>query len=492
MDTKDRFTNPELSRRTLLKAAALGAAVAGSAREALAAATAGEPVWNLSDAPVSPVRSKAPLIQAAFVYPPTSQLDKEGYYSWPGSGFDAEGRQKQYTEQLRKLEKDLTVKIDVLEKNIPDDAGAAAFVETVKATKPEAVLLVLFKKGHWPQVKKIVEEAGVPAIVVAPLGILLVGMINELRQKPGVYLVNSEEAMDGIVAGLRMARAAYWMRNSRLMDLAPEAAADKQLPVIGTTLHKVPLDRFYEAYKQTDRNDVVKQLAGTYLKGAKGMVEPNEEDVFEAARCYFAMRKLIDAEQADALTMTCLPGLQHPRKHVPPCMSFMTLRDQGYPAGCQSDLSAALTLMLVEYLFDMPGFQQNASMDTEANLYFGAHCTCPAYMAGRGSAPEPYILRNHAEAGWGCVPRVLLKEGQRVTMAQYVPDEKPSMIVYAGEIVRCPETPPVGGCRTNCLIKFDGVQDACTVKGMHQVVFYGDYAEPLRDFCQLYAIPVVA
>jgi L-fucose isomerase-like protein len=190
--------------------------------------------------------------------------------------------------------------------------------------------------------------------------------------------------------------------------------------------------------------------------------------------------------------MTCLPGLQNPRKHVPPCMSFMTLRDQGFPAGCQSDLSAALTLMLVEYLFDKPGFQQNASMDTEANLYFGAHCTCPAYMGGRGAKPEPYILRNHAEAGWGCVPRVLLKEGQRVTMAQYRPTDQPDLLVYAGEVVRCPETPPVGGCRTNALIRFDGVTDACTVKGMHQVVFYGDYAGQLKDFCQLYGIPVVA
>ncbi|HUW59898.1 MAG TPA: hypothetical protein VMZ06_02740 [Candidatus Bathyarchaeia archaeon] len=490
MDTKKRFPNPELTRRTLLKAAALGTAVAGVATHAVAASD--KPVWDLADAPVAPVRSKAARVKVAFVYPPTSQLDKEGYYSWPGSGFDAEGRQKQYTEQLRGLGKDLNIELDILEQNITDDAGAVAFGDSVKAAKPDAVLLILFKKGHWPQLKKVVEQAGVPALVVAPLGILLVEMINELRLNPGVYLINSEAAMDGIATGLRMVRGAFWMKNSRLMDLAPEKADDKQVPVIGTTLHTVPLERFYEAYKRTTRNEAVQKLGRAYMGNAKGLVEPNEEDVLEAARCYFAMRDLIAAEQADALTMTCLPGLQNPHKHVPPCMSFMTLRDQGFPAGCQSDLNSALTLMLVEYLFDRPGFMQNASMDTEANLYFGAHCTCPAYMGGRGSKPEPYILRSHAEAGWGCVPRVLLKEGQRVTMALYKSGDKPGMIVYAGEIVRCPEIPPVGGCRTNALIRFDGVKDACTVKGMHQIVFYGDYAEPLRDFCQLYGIPVVA
>ena len=472
----------------MLKAAALGTALVGVATQAAAS----KPVWDLPDAPVSPVRAKRAKVKVAFVYPPTSQLDKEGYYSWPGSGFNAEGQQKTYTERIRALAKDLNVDVDVLDQNITDEAGAVAFAESVKSAKSDAVLLILFKKGHWPHLKKVVETAGVPALVVAPLGILLVEMINSLRLSPGVYLVNSENAMDGIASGLRMVRGAFWMKNSRLMDLAPAKADDVQLPLIGTTLHTVPLDRFYEAYKRTTRDAKVESLGREYLKRAKGMVEPNEEDVMEAARCYFAMRDLIEAEQADALTMTCLPGLQHPRKHVPPCMSFMTLRDQGFPAGCQSDLSAALTLMLVEFLFDRPGWQQNASMDTEANLYFGAHCTCPAYMGGRGTKPEPYILRNHAEAGWGCVPRVLLTQGQRVTMAQYKPGEKPMMHVYAGEVVRCPETPPVGGCRTNALIRFDGVTDACTVQGMHQIVFYGDYADPLRDFCQLYGIPVVA
>nr|HPI73440.1 twin-arginine translocation signal domain-containing protein [bacterium] len=40
-------------------------------------------------------RTKAPAtVLGAFLYPSTEALRKEGYYSWPGSGFDAEGRQK--------------------------------------------------------------------------------------------------------------------------------------------------------------------------------------------------------------------------------------------------------------------------------------------------------------------------------------------------------------------------------------------------------------
>lgn len=487
MDGKSKSTGTEVSRRTLFKAAALGAAVAGAAGKA-----GGATPWHLPPAPVQPVRGKKPVIHAAFVYPPTSELDKAGYYSWPGSGFDAEGRQKQYMGELRNAEKDLGVKLEFMDGHIHTDADAAAFAEAVNRAKPEAVLLVLFKKGHWPQLKKVVDSTDVPALVVAPLGVLLVTYFTEFRKEPGVYFENAEDAVGSIVAGLRMVRGAYWMKQSRLMDLAPKEASDQSLPFWGTNLHTVPLERFYEAFNQTPRNEEVKKLGANYLKHAKERVEPSEEDVMEAARCYYAMRKLIDEEKADALTMTCLPGLQHPRKHVPPCMSFMTLRDQGFPAGCQSDLNAALSLMLSEFLFDKPGFQQNASMDTEANLYFGAHCTCPSRMGGRDSAPEPVILRSHAEAGWGCVPRVLLKEGQRVTMVQYKSSESPEMIVYGGSIVSCPPVPPVGGCRSNVLVKFDGVEDACSVKGMHQNIFYGDHAEAVRDFCQLYRIPVVS
>ena len=35
-------------------------------------------------------------VRAAFLYPPSEQLKQQGYYSWPGSGFDAEGHHRQY------------------------------------------------------------------------------------------------------------------------------------------------------------------------------------------------------------------------------------------------------------------------------------------------------------------------------------------------------------------------------------------------------------
>jgi hypothetical protein len=108
-----------------------------------------------------------------------------------------------------------------------------------------------------------------------------------------------------------------------------------------------------------------------------------------------------------------------------------------------------------------------------------------------GTRSEPYILRSHNEAGWGCVPQVLFPQGQEVTMALYLSGEKPQMLVYTGEVVRCyPKAP--SGCRTNVEMTINEVQDVCDVKGMHQIIFYGNHARGLRTFCQMYGIEVVA
>ncbi|MCC6154099.1 MAG: hypothetical protein IT367_10100 [Candidatus Hydrogenedentes bacterium] len=434
-------------------------------------------------------RPKRCVISCAFVFPPTESLRQAGYYSWPGSGFDAEGHRLTYRQRLPEFEKALGITVDSYATALDDEASATAYAESVKATKPDGLLLVLMKKGHWPRIKQIVEATKLPTVVYAPLGVLLVDQINDARTMPRVHLISSE-AFDSVEAGLRMVRAGASMRQSRILNIDGANTVVTVAPHIGTEILTIPHERFYVEYAATKADDNVRALAEAYQRDAKGIVEPAKADIEDAARCYFALHALIDAEHADAVMMNCLPGLQHPHKHVPPCMAFMNLRDQGMPAGCQADLSATLTLLLVQYLFDRPGFQQNASMDTARNLYFGAHCTCPSRMNGPDAPAEPYVLRNHAEAGWGCAPRVLLSKGREATIAQYITGDAPKMYVYTGSIVDCPES--AGGCRTNVQMTINEVADVRDVKGMHQIIFYGNHGRDLREFCHLHAIEAVA
>jgi hypothetical protein len=210
----------------------------------------------------------------------------------------------------------------------------------------------------------------------------------------------------------------------------------------------------------------------------------------DAAKTYVACKRILEAENGDAIMMDCLGGISE-RRFPPPCMGFMSLRDEGIPAGCQNDLDATLTMMLVQYLFDRPGFQQNASSETEKNHYFGAHCTCATKLNGPDEPPEPYILRNHAESGIGVAPQVLWRIGHDVTMAHYLAGKTPQMIIYSGKVVGRYNTPPAGGCRTNVEMTINELDDVCDVKGMHQTIFYGNYARQLRSFCQLFDIAVI-
>jgi len=431
------------------------------------------------------------IVRGAFVYPPTESLRKVGYYSWPGSTFDAEGRQREYVNRIKAIEQNLGIRISMDEKPLDKTGDVRRFIREMKESKPDGLLLIPFKKGHWGHITRIIDETEIPAVVLATLGILLVDHINQLHRKQGVYLINALDDFDSVEYGMRMIKTARWMKESRIVNIVNADAGTTAVPHLETEVRTVPIETFYERFGRIRTTDAVKELANAYLANAKEVVEPSKADVVDAAKTYFVLKQIIEAEGGDAVMMDCLPGLQRPHKHPPPCMGFMSLRDEGIAAGCQSDLSATLTLMLVQQLFDRPGFQQNASMETEKNLYFGAHCTSASKMNGTNALSEPYTLRNHAEAGWGCVPRVLFAPGQAVTMAQYMPGEKPRMIIYSGEVVGCPSIPPTGGCRTNVEMTINEVDDVCDVKGMHQVIFYGDRARELRTFCQLYGIDVV-
>jgi L-fucose isomerase-like protein len=377
------------------------------------------------------------------------------------------------------------------EKPLNDAQSVARFIDEVKRSKPDGLLLVIFKKGHWEHVNRIVEETKIPSVVLATLGILLVDHINQLHRKPGVYLINSLDNLDAVEEGMKMIRTARRMRDGLIASVGGSQVRETTVPHLGTRVRTVPHARFYEEFARTQATDEVKELANAYLRNAKEVVQPTQADILDAARAYFALKRIVGTENADAVMMDCLPGLSKPHKHCPPCMGFMSLRDEGIPAGCQADLNATLTLMLVQQLFGRPGFQQNASMDTEKNHYFGAHCTCPSKLGGAGGPSEPYILMSHAEAGWGCVPRVLWRAGQDVTLAQYLSGQTPRMHIYSGTVVGCPPIPPTGGCRTNVEMTINEVDDVCNVKGMHQIIFYGNYAKPLRTFCQLHGIEVV-
>jgi len=448
---------------------------------------------SASGASSGPPREKRePSVRVGFAYPPSASLKEQGYWSWPGSSFDPENAQREYAARIKELAD--ARKVDVAFEADPIDTPESAdrFVAAAKASRPDALVLVLFKKGHLEQVMKVLGAMpATPAILVAPIGVLLANSVRSIGARPRVHLINSLDVFGPIADALGVITAARRLRDSLLLNIRGDKPQETFEKHLGTRVRQIPHSRFVEAYQQIAVDEGVRRLAASYTKGAREIVEPTRDDITDAARCFFALKALIRDENADALMMECLTGLRKPHKHVPPCMGFMSLHDEGIVAGCQADLEATLTMMLVRQLFDRPSFQHNPCLDTERNHFFGAHCTAPSKMAGFDKPGEPYILRTHCEAGWGCVPQVLFPDGQQVTMLHYFTGESPKMSVYTGRIVRChPKLP--AGCRTNAEIAVDGLDDVRDfVYGGHQVLFYGTGKKQLELFCKLSEIELV-
>jgi hypothetical protein len=452
-------------------------------------------------------------IRGAFLYPPTQELEKKGYYSWPGSDFDAEGRQKQYMSRIRDMEKTLSIRIDMDEKPLDTVSEVDEFIARTTSAHPNGLLLIPLKKSpHWEHVVRIVEEAKIPTVILATLGVLQGSHVRQVIDRPGVYMINSPDNLEAVESGLRMIRTGVRLRQARIINIDGAEAAETTVPFVGTTIRKIPHQRFYELFAQAQVDDQVKELAGQFTKQAVKIVHPSAEDILQAAKTYFVLKRILAEENGDALMMNCLPGLAAPHKHVPPCMGFMRLMNEGIAMGCESDLDGTLTMMLLQELCGKPGFLHNAALDTENNHYWGAHCTSPSKMNGVDGQLDSYELMSHCESGWGTVPRVLFKEGQEVTLTRYLSwppqpisaptiesrasragvaaPEKPQLLLYSGKVVGCPPIPPAGGCRTNVEIDINELNRATDLIGNHMVMVYGDHVKQLRQFCQLHDILV--
>ncbi len=475
-----------VNRREFIQTVGLGATVVSMLPERLFGQAA------LAAESVPRKEKRKTRLRAAFLYAPTSQLEEEGYYSWPGSTFGAEERHKEYLQSFKSMESQLGLTIECENDPLYTQDHIQGFIKKVQDDQPDGVLLAAFKKTIWQSHGlQLLDQMALPTIVLAPLGVLLIGSIHQLEGRKGVHMLSSEDPSKDLVFPLTMIKTSVQMAQSVLVNIDGNERKESTVPIFGTTVRTIPHRSFIDTFNQIGETDEVKALAREYLSRAVEVVEPTEKDVTDAARGYFALKKILETEQAGALMMNCLPGLKKPHQHIPPCMGFMSLRDEGIVAGCQSDLDATLTMMLLQSLFGKPGFQHNPSINTVKNLYFCAHCTSASKMRGVDQAPEPIALRSHAEAGWGCVPRVLFSEGQEVTITEYLTGENPQFLLYSGKIQRCPPIPPVGGCRTNAEITINELEDIADLKeGNHLCMVYGDYTKELRRFCQFHGILV--
>ncbi|NUQ65796.1 MAG: hypothetical protein HUU20_25300 [Pirellulales bacterium] len=433
----------------------------------------------------SPRKKAGAVVRAVFLYPPSQTFaGPEGWWSWPGNDFDAENRQKQYVASLGEMAKKLGMTIACDGPPVANTEDARRLAQEIGATKPDGLLLVMFYNRSLADADlllKAAEESGIPAVFYVGLGVKH-GPVAQYR-RPGVYFIQSLDNFPAIEYGMRMIQAKKLMGQNRLLSIteAPETREGTEA-FLGATVRVVPFARYAEEFEKVAIGAEAKSLIESVTGKAKEIRGISREALENAARAHFALKKLLADEQADGVTMNCLR-----RGMLKPCISFATLNSQLVPAACENDLPAVYTQMLGQLLTGRPGFQHNPCYDTENNHYYASHCTCPTKIHGPDGAELSYLLRRFAHTNEGsCAIQVFWNPGDPVTMVRYYPGDPPSLDVYAGKVVASHPMPPAAGCTTNVEIELTDRDDACMVRGHHNLLFCGEFARHFRLFAQLY------
>jgi len=425
-------------------------------------------------------------VRAVFLYPPSTTFseDPDGWWSWPGNEFDAEGRQKSYTAKLKEIEKRLGMKIVTQNRSVAGHPDVGKLIREIETTCPDGLLLIMFYNRSLPQADLLLEAAqklDIPVVFFIGLGVKH-GSVSHYR-RPGVYFIQSLDNLKAIEYGMRMINTRKHLKQSLLLSITE---ADKPREGIekffGIKVRVIPFRRYANLFHQVEINKPVQDLMKKITQKAKEIRGLNQESLKNALWAHLALKELLRIEKADGLTMNCLR-----RGMLKPCLSFSILNSGLIPVACENDLPAAYTQLLGQLLIGRPGFQHNPCYETELNHYYASHCTCATKMYGPEGPELDYLLRRFAHTNEGsCAIQTFWNSGDPVTMIKYYPGDKPALDVYAGRVVKSHQMPPAAGCATNVEIEITDRPDACMVKGHHNLLFCGDFARQFRLFAQLY------
>ncbi len=131
-----------------------------------------------------------------------------------------------------------------------------------------------------------------------------------------------------------------------------------------------------------------------FFDAAEAIREPDQTDIGTSVGVYRALRRIVDEQHLDALTLRCFDLVLDEK--TTGCFGLSRLNDEGIIAGCEGDIPAALALLWVKRLTGLTGWMSNpARIDVPAGRLLLAHCTVPCSIVSR------YTIRSHFESSLG-------------------------------------------------------------------------------------------
>ncbi len=408
------------------------------------------------------------------------------------------------TEELGRFEKyfaDLEKKMDNIKFVGGEMVPPANLEQLVDQVRGADALLLIHLSGHGgdtPVLGKLI-DVGLPTILFSQpfSGHGWMYFSQWHKQGKKVVLLPSSDWSE-IDRAVGLLRVPGWFKQSRIIAWgAPQGteaacSAEQIKKRFGAELISVDNARVQELFKAVDPKVAEAEAEQYWLSQATRIVEPTRQEIIDSARLFLAVKELMIQERAQAITSSHCMGT--PRG----CLAFSKLNDIGFVGACEGDMDSTLTMLMFAYAFRVPGFITDPVIDKSKNAMVHFHCTSATRMDGPNGKRLPFAIRNQTDSKGGVALEVENRVGQSVTCAKLV--NLDTMLFTPGKILETSTSPMA--CRTQFA---QSVPDARrlflnwgenVIQGgvmtlLHRVVFYGDYADAIRDLGSLMGFKVV-
>ena len=278
-------------------------------------------------------------------------------------------------------------------------------------------------KNELPQLLKYSKQ---------PFYLLTSGKSNSLAASMEILSYLRQHNISGEIIHGSSDYIAHRIRLLEKAEMARQTLRGKRLGIIGK-----PSDWLIssDADKET-----VKDVLGIELVDIP--MQELLDEITDSEKIYEALKTIIDRHRLQGFTLRCFDLLTTVKNTG--CLALARLNAEGYVAGCEGDVPAMLSMMMVRSLSGVSGFQANpASINPETGQIVFAHCTIPLDMV------ERYELDTHFESGIGVGIRGYMKEGP-VTIFK-VSGDLSRHFIAEGTLLRNEAKPDL--CRTQQVIQ---------------------------------------
>ena len=232
----------------------------------------------------------------------------------------------------------------------------------------------------------------------------------------------------------------------------------------------INLQRLIDGIKTIPQTEAEK-VAQTILKRAKGVVEPSDADMLEAAKAYLAIKRICQEERLDAMTIRCFDIVK--ACGTTSCLALALLNDEGIVAGCEGDMQTLMSMYLAKRLCGEVAFMANPSQLTDKTAML-AHCTIPLTMC------DETTIRSHFESSIGVAIQGMLPLTD-YTLFKWGGSKLDRFFVTEAQAVETPYSEHF--CRTqitlNVNLKPYLLQHSI---GNHHVIIRGRHVDQIRQF----------